>query len=162
MPGRPSTAASMGASQAPVSSLIAASPPLCRLRPSARVARVYHRRDAVFGDRADDGNGLGEYHFGMRRARLRAEAAATLVAALFAVGPAGVASAGCSGFGPYDSSSCGSTDPAQSGGGSSWPPDTNSGSGWPPSINSSAGGGSPSSGGGSTHATPIVPVSTGP
>ena len=107
---------------------------------------------------------LGEYHFDMRRARIRVEAVAIVLAALFAVGPAGVASAGCSGFGPYADTSCGSTsngDPSQSGS-SSWPPDANSGDSWPPSINSSSGGGSTSSGGGSTHATPIVPVSAGP
>jgi hypothetical protein len=110
----------------------------------------------------------------MRRARIRAGAVAIVVAALFALGPAGVASAGCSGFGPYDASSCGSNsngDPSQSGGSSSsWPPDTDSGlNSWPPSMKSSSGGGSTSSGGGSTssgggstHATPIVPVSTGP
>ena len=100
----------------------------------------------------------------MKRSRLWA--AAIIVAALFAVGPTGVAGADpCGGFGPYSGSNCGPNnnnngDLSQSGG-SSWPPDTNSGYTWPPSINSSSGGVSTSSGGGSTHATPIVPVSSG-
>ncbi len=97
---------------------------------------------------------------------MRAEAVAAVVAALFAVGPAGVASADlCGGFGPgYMGGNCGPYNNGSSqSDNSSWPPGINSGSGggitsdtpsWPPGI-------SFGSGGASTPATPIVPVSSG-
>jgi len=96
------------------------------------------------------------------------------VAVLFAVGPAGVASAdACGGFGPYGGANCGPNNNNYTGdlsqsGGSSWPPEADSGDSWPPAIKSGSGGGSTGSGGGSTGsgggstpATPIVPVSSG-
>ena len=98
---------------------------------------------------------LAEYHFGMRRARVPAVALATVVAALFAVAPVGVASADiCGGFGP-----------GFIGPGNCWPSDNNTGgdssqsgtSSWPPGMTYGSG-----NSGGSTPSTPIVPVASGP
>jgi hypothetical protein len=90
----------------------------------------------------------------MRRARIPARALAIVVAAPFAVAPAGMAGADV----------CGFYGPGFGGPGYCGPPYNNIGgevsqsdSSWPPGFNYVSG-----SAGGTTPATPIVPVASGP